>query len=140
MTFEQFMNKYYGNIQPCTDVWLKYSQIWDAAEREDYVANMETYVNLTDAAYQSKRAKLKKAMTHWIGKFMIVKAENNKLRSVNKAITKRNTELQDYMVKHEVGKLVKRIGAGDINTVEKDVILYPLELQSPVHDKEPIKC
>jgi hypothetical protein len=30
--------------------------------------------------YQSKRAMLKKQVTHWIGKFMIVKAENNRIR------------------------------------------------------------
>lgn len=43
--------------------------------------------------YQSKRAQLKKQVTHWYGKFMICKAENNKIRSINKAITKRNAEL-----------------------------------------------
>lgn len=30
--------------------------------------------------YQSKRAHLKKQVTHWYGKFMICKAENNMLR------------------------------------------------------------
>jgi hypothetical protein len=35
--------------------------------------------------YQSKRAILKKQLTHWIGKFMIVKAENNRIRQLLKA-------------------------------------------------------
>ncbi len=98
MTFEEFMNKYYGNIKPETDEWREYGHVWRAAEREDYVSNMETYVNLVDASYQSKRDKLKKQTTHMTGKYMIVKAENNKIRSLNKAITIRNAELTERII------------------------------------------
>lgn len=54
--------------------------------------------------YQSKRSRIKKQLTHWIGKFAIVTAENNKLRSINKAITNRNTELFGM-----IGKMDKEI-------------------------------
>jgi hypothetical protein len=37
-------------------------------------------VNNIASFYQGKRAMLKKQVTHWIGKFMIVKHENNRLR------------------------------------------------------------
>lgn len=37
--------------------------------------------------YQSKRAQVKKQLTHWIGKFAIVKAENNVLRKKNKELS-----------------------------------------------------
>ena len=36
--------------------------------------------------YQSKRAKLKKQLTHWYGKFMICKAENNEIRKKNRKL------------------------------------------------------
>ncbi len=132
MTFKEFMKLKCPEIQPMTDEWLKYSQIWQAAEREDYVDNMETYVNLVQATYQSKRDKLKKQTTHMTGKFMIVKAENNKLRSINKAIIKRNKELQEIVVKHEIQKYVKVIAE------ETNMKLIPRE--RPTTYRTPIKC
>lgn len=43
---------------------------------EDYCKRIDEVMSF----YQSKRAGLKKQLTHWIGKFMIVKQENNRLR------------------------------------------------------------
>lgn len=47
---------------------------WRAREKEKIASEMESI-------FQSKRDKIKKQLTHFIGKFMIVKAENNRLRS-----------------------------------------------------------
>ncbi len=55
---------------------------WNQIEVEDMIT-----------AFQSKRAQLKKQVTHWIGKFMVVKAENNRLRQYNRAALARKNEL-----------------------------------------------
>ncbi len=141
MNFSEYMGKYYPAIQPNTDVWLRYKQIWNGAEREDYVANMETYCNLVQATYQSKRDKLKKQTTHMTGKFMIVKAENNTLRVKLKtlvakceALIERNNELQEYAIKQEIGKFVKVIG-------EHPESLKPLlKIDPSKHKKVPFQC
>ncbi len=98
MTFKEFMNKYYGSIKPETEEWIEYGHIWRAAEREDHLSAMEEYVKMIEASYQSKRDKLKKQTTHMTGKFMIVKAENNKIRAINKAITIKNAELTERII------------------------------------------
>lgn len=88
-------------------------------------------VKVVESSYQSKRDALKKKTTLYQGKFMIVKAENNKLRSINKAITKRNKELQEYMVKQEISNYVEtitRIGE------------QPLKLKKEGYAKVPIQC
>ncbi len=46
-----------------------------------YRAVYDRAAELLEAHFQSKKAKLKKQVTHWYGKFMIVKAENNRLRT-----------------------------------------------------------
>jgi hypothetical protein len=56
---------------------------------EDY----DLAVGAVASFYQSRRALLKKQVTHWIGKFMICKAENNALR-------KKNRMLYDAMTHH----------------------------------------
>ena len=43
-------------------------------------ADFDDAVRHVTSFYQSKRAKVKKQITHWIGKFRIVKAENHTLR------------------------------------------------------------
>lgn len=55
---------------------------------EDNLLQRQERLNITNriwtevqAAYQSKRDQLKKQVTHWYGKFMIVKQENNRLRA-----------------------------------------------------------
>ena len=53
-------------------------------EYNDWIVTTEDHENAVEdiaSFYQSKRAKLKKQVTHWIGKFMICKAENNALRN-----------------------------------------------------------
>ena len=47
----------------------------------DGLRERENEFKAMESAYQSKRDKIKKQLTHFIGKFMIVKAENNRLRS-----------------------------------------------------------
>ena len=51
--------------------------------------------------YQSKRAKLKKQLTHWYGKFMICKAENNRLRVINKIIGRAKEDLIELAGKQD---------------------------------------
>ncbi len=134
MTFREYMKLKYPEIQPNTEVWLRYDQIWKAAEKEDYVESMENYCELVQATYQSKRDKLKKQTTHMTGKYMIVKTENNKLRSVNKAITKRNAELIERITYMET--LTRR-------RVENAVSLHygqPAEIITEELVKEPNKC
>lgn len=52
--------------------------LWQRQERLKITNSVWVQI---DAIYQSKRAQLKKQVTHWYGKFMIVKAENNRLRA-----------------------------------------------------------
>ncbi len=133
MNFREYMKLKYPEIQPNTDVWLRYDRIWKAAEKDDYVTSMENYCELVQATYQSKRDKLKKQTTHMTGKYMIVKTENNKLRSMNKAITKRNKELQEYMVKAEIEKYVKVIAN------ETGMKLIPRE-RPTTYKRVPFQC
>jgi hypothetical protein len=132
LTFGEWWNNggylYNENARTAEEVKEDHRKVWNAAKREDNVTEMEEYVKLTEASYQSKRAKLKKAITHWIGKFMIVKAENNRLRRMNIAITKRNSELKEYMVKQEIEKYVTVIGK------------QPLRLEKEGYAKVPIQC
>ncbi len=50
-------------------------------EALDDVKVMESLYNEIGSLFQSKKDRLKKQVTHWTGKFMIVKAENNRLRA-----------------------------------------------------------
>ena len=54
---------------------------------------------------QKRAAQLKKQVTHWIGKFMIVKAENNKLRAQNRI---RNAVIIDQI--KEISSLNSALG------------------------------
>ncbi len=140
MKFSEYMNKYYGNVQPDTDVWLRYKQIWGAAEQDDYLASMENYCEVVRSVYQKKRDKLKKQTTHMTGKFMIVKVENNTLRTkmlalITKyeALAKKNKELEGYMVKSEIEKYVK------VMTDETGMKLSPRE-RPTTFKKVPFQC
>jgi hypothetical protein len=59
----------------------------------DDLYKYKKYVATTDSLYQSKRAKLTKQVTHWMGKFAIVKGENNRLRQMMKTITASNIRM-----------------------------------------------
>ncbi len=47
-------------------------------------ADFDLAIKATTSFYQSKRAQLKKQVTHFFGKFTIVKNENNVLRAMNR--------------------------------------------------------
>ena len=119
--------------QPTQEAEALARSAWNRAEHNIASKEVEMAVELIRASYQSKRVQLKKQVTHWVGKFMIVKAENNSLRKVlarslniNKALVKKNNE---YMVKHGVGKHIRAI---DIKPIR--------EAKNTVYEKEPIKC
>ncbi len=73
---------------------------WRKKEREKIFDEVCTNVL---SLFQSKRAHLKKQVTHWYGKFMIVKAENNQLR---KKIRKLKVDLNQLDVELTVEKEV----------------------------------
>ncbi len=129
MEFKAYMKHYQPRIDEDTVEWFDAEKLWDTARNGDYLIEMQEYVRLTEASYQSKRDKLKKWVTHWMGKFMIVKAENNKLRSMNKALIKRINQLHKYMVKQEVKEFVKTVGNGELRELEKSEV-----------EKVPLQC
>ncbi len=136
MNFEQYMKGYRPEIKLGTKEYYDLEMTWKAAKRDDYIEEMETYVKITEASYQSKRAKLKKWVTHWMGKFMIVKAENNELRklvSINKILTKRNNELQEY-----IATTTSFNGNGKVVKVAENATV--LEVKETVHEKVPAQC
>jgi len=96
------------------------------AERRASLKEVEIAVALTESGYQSKRAKLKKQVTHFIGKFNIVKAENNALRKKNVTF--------EYRLKHhvaEVTRLQERIN--DIEqALKKQKMITNKEVQDAV--------
>jgi hypothetical protein len=51
-------------------------------------------IKATTSFYQSKRAQLKKQVTHYLGKFTLVKNENNVLRKMNR---RQSLIIQEYM-------------------------------------------
>ncbi len=140
MTFERYMKDYRPEIKPATKEYYDLEMTWSTAKAEAHKVNMADYLGLVESAYQAKRDKLKKWVTHWMGKFMIVKAENNKLRNMNKALVKRNGELQDYMVKAEIGKYVENMGDKVVVLTTAVGASRPLEVQPIKHEKEPMKC
>lgn len=97
--------------------------------------SVETYheaIEIVESRCQAKRDALKKKTTLYQGKFMIVKQENNKLRSLNTSLLKRINQLQEYMAKLEAQKYGRIINEGQLWQLPK--------LEKTVHEKEPIKC
>ncbi len=110
MYFEDWL-KFTAFSKPPTEEARELARMaWRAAEHNKCRTEVEIAVELIRSGYQKKRTQLKKQLTHFIGKFSIVTAENNKLRSMNKAITKRNHQLREYMIKAELTKHIKKIG------------------------------
>ncbi len=117
---------------------------WDAAllsgDKEDTLWQRQQRLKITNRAwieigaiYQSKRALLKKQVTHWIGKFNILRIENQTLCRKIKAVLKRNAELQKYVTDQETLKIVK--------TLAKETFKTPLlKSKDTVHEREPAKC
>jgi regulator of replication initiation timing len=88
----------------------------------DNVEHMNTLYNEIYSVFQSKTARLKKQVTHWMGKFMVVKMENNKLRAVNRKIVKLNMELQVAMghMDNEITELKDKIA--DLKEIVRDTV------------------
>jgi hypothetical protein len=76
---------------------------------EDY----DLAVGAVASFYQSKRAHLKKQVTHWIGKFMICKNENNVIRQKNKDLCAlvRNYRDTEVELQRELTTLKETSGA-----------------------------
>ena len=93
-------------------------------------------IKATTSFYQSKRAQLKKKVTHWIGKFMIVKAENNQLRTKISKLARENERLMEAIIKAEIKEYVKIVGRGS------GFMPFPgvTESKNTVHKKEPMAC
>jgi phage host-nuclease inhibitor protein Gam len=130
MKFEQWL-KINCFQEPTPEAIELARSAWITAKRDDYVTEMEEYVKLTEASYQSKRAKLKKQITHFIGKFMIVKTENNRLRTLVKNAKKSIDTLQ-----RENMRLQALVNDKDY-IVEKQL---RQEYKDSSLAKEPIKC
>ncbi len=88
--------------------------------------------------FQSKRDHLKKQVTHWYGKFMIVKAENNKLRAkirtMEAAIAVYNLRMSNR------NPVVVGEGAPGRKQVSELVEMVSVQKKSEFLNKEPIKC
>jgi hypothetical protein len=119
MDFETYMKKYRPEIRIGTKEYYDLQCTWDAANRiivpEMTDEDFDLAVGSVTSFYQSKRAKLKKQVTHWIGKFMIVKNENNVTRQKNKHLCRmiksyRDSEIQ---LQREV-KALKAIGQSNV--------------------------
>jgi hypothetical protein len=96
---------------------------------------MNTLYNEIYALYQSKTARLKKQVTHWMGKFMIVKAENNRIRSINRKTTNINADLCIELTRMQA-ELTARLGAKD-DTI-KSLRRLVGELESVIRDTVPV--
>jgi hypothetical protein len=88
MKFDEFMKIMYPAIDPDSKSGREIHRQWqernpealNTAGRTMTEEDLDLAVGHVVSFYQSKRAMLKKQVTHWMGKFAIVKHENNRLR------------------------------------------------------------
>jgi hypothetical protein len=93
-------------------------------------------VNSVTSFYQSKRALLKKQVTHWMGKFAIVKHENNVLRNKIRRLADAGADkdVKIILKGEEIGRLNTRIAGLEamLTTVRTDykkaVSIYDAEV------------
>ncbi len=134
MTYNDFMKENYPEIDNSHEDYYKCGLMWNTARLDGIKESKDNYdlgLGHITSFYQSKRAQLKKQVTHWIGKFMIVKAENNRLRIMNKALLRDKEMLRQYAMKIEAGQYPVTIGNHK---------RHLQDLERTVHEKEPIKC
>ncbi len=109
-----------------------FARFWPIIKKKEnglYVTNDIDKSN--ESFYQSKRAKLKKQVTHWMGKFSIVKQENNRLREINKALGKRTKHLREYITQKEI-RAITQVG---------DNTLRELKMPAPFKGiGKPVQC
>jgi chromosome segregation ATPase len=119
MDFETYMKKYRPEIKPATKEYYDMQTTWEAAKKtiggtmtdEDF----DLAVGHVTSFYQSKRALLKKQVTHWMGKFSIVKHENNNLRQKNKMLCNgiahhREMEARNGIRVGQLNTMIGRVG------------------------------
>ncbi len=129
MTFEQWLKQSCFQCPPKEAEDLA-RRAWRHAEHNASMAEVDIAIRLTEATYQSKRAKLKKQVTHWMGKFSIVKQENNRLREINKALVNRTKHLREYITQKEI-RAITQVG---------DNTLRELKMPAPLRVGKPLKC
>ncbi len=95
---------------------------------------MNTLYNELFAMFQSKTARLKKRVTHWMGKFAIVKAENNQLRKKERRMHKSFVALTESEQRSgiEIGQLTTKVDAMDIEIRKLKFKLQELETGTSV--------
>lgn len=139
MDFETWMKFNKPKIEEGSEVWSSMLQVWNslyAGEagttppiqdgRTMTEADLDLAVGHVTSFYQSKRAKLKKQLTHWIGKFSIIKQENNVLR-------RKLLKAQCLVCMYEHIGYGKDVGKDTLKDVVKQV-------ERAVHTKETIQC
>ncbi len=144
------MKENYPEIDNSQLLYYKFGRTWNAARLDGIKESKENYdlgLGHITSFYQSKRDHLKKKATHWIGKFMIVKAENNRIRIINKAFSNEITELRRHITELNIAyeasaiefvEIVARFKPqGHIEVVGKDAVQ---KVEKTVHEKEPCKC
>ncbi len=129
MNYDEFMKESYPEITNDCEKYYSFGRIWNAA-KQDTIAFVDIEINKANSFYQKKRDMLKKQVTHWIGKYMIVKTENNTLRRQvkrsGKCIAELLTELR--FLRQEVNRGRKVLGISDLKSV------------NTIHEREPIQC
>jgi hypothetical protein len=132
MDFKTWMKFNRPNIEVGSELWSSMRQVWDINYTPETDGRTMTEVDLDLAVghitsfYQSKRSKLKKQLTHWIGKFSIIKQENNVLR-------RKLLKAQCLVCMYE------HVGYG--KEVDKAVLQDAVKkIERAVHTKEPLQC
>jgi hypothetical protein len=80
-------------------------------------ADFDLAIKATTSFYQSKRAQLKKQVTHFFGKFTIVKNENNVLRKMNR---RQSRVILEYM------ELYGQLDPEILRTIDKKKVGKPV--------------
>jgi hypothetical protein len=133
MEFKDYMKAERPDVKPGSGLYHGHEYTWYAARKgneEDgrtlTEGEFDEAVGHVTSFYQSKRAKLKKQLTHWIGKFSIIKQENNVLR-------RRLIKAQCLVCMYENVGYGKAIPKGTLQDAVQKV-------ERAVHTKEPIQC
>lgn len=149
MDFEQWWKDggyLYKERLTALEVKNDYNKVWDKARLHGIAEAKENYdhgLESITSFYQSKRAQLKKQLTHWYGKFTILKAENNKLRAKVKTM-EAAIAVYNLIMKSKSGNVV--VVGKDIDTIARQKVTHFLEEKPSVQkqyeflNKEPIKC
>jgi hypothetical protein len=141
MKFDEFMKIMYPAIDPDSKSGREIHRQWQ--ERNPEALNtdgrtmteedLDLAVGHVVSFYQSKRAMLKKQVTHWIGKFAIVKHENNRLREK----ASKDSETIEKLRKH-IRRLTDITNWKVADIVEKNYEVAQAKIKE--YTKEPVEC